>query len=135
MSLSLDEEEHKPQINIFRKIQGTELYAFTVKILKNPKVADQVSYEPFLKNLYSLSSVLCICGELDSRKVLHYHGVIRITTGFYRKNLIVKNFHLYLRKVFDVNGWVDYCFKNDIYHCFESIKLALPQIAWANSKK
>ncbi len=134
MSLLIVKDD-EVKINIFRKIQGTELYAFTVKILKDPKTADQSSYEPFIKNLYNLSSVLCICGELDSRKILHYHGTIRIPVKFYRKNLCVPNFHLKLKKCYNIYGWINYCFKNDIYHCFESIKLALPSITWSHKGK
>ena len=125
MSISYDREQKDmaPKINIFRKIQGTELYAFTVKILKNPKNADEKSYEPFFKVLYTLTSVLCFCGEADSRSILHYHGVIRIPFNFYRKSLCIKGFHLKLKKIYNLYGWVEYCFKNDIYHCFENVKI------------
>jgi len=110
------------KIDIFSAIKGTELYCFTVKILKEPKKATEIHYEPFFKVLFSLSDVLCYCGEADPKGILHYHGVIRIKKNFYRKSLCVRGFHVYLTPCFNVYGWFDYCFKNDILHCFENMK-------------
>ncbi len=111
------------KFNKFRKVSGTELWAFTVKKLgKNPKDFDEKSYEEFFKVLYNLSEVVTRCGEIDTKNILHYHGVIRITTGFYRNQLRVKGYHLYLKRIFKLRGWVDYCFKNNVLYCFEKMK-------------
>ncbi len=112
-----------PFIDFFRKTPGKELYAFTVKILKNPKKADEKDYEPFFKLFYLNAKVLSCVGEADPKGVLHYHGVIRIPKKYYRKGLIVKGYHLKLVKIYDVAGWINYCYKNDIYHCFEESSL------------
>ena len=121
-SSSSDDSEFK--INIYRKIQGTELYAFTVKITKNPKNADEKNYEPFFKTFYNLADVLCISGEADTKGLLHYHGIIRIKIGFYRKNLYMNGFHLRLKKIFNLSGWIKYCFKYAIMYSFEDNKRA-----------
>ncbi len=91
---------------------STELWSFTVKILKNPGKAEAKHYEPFFKILYQLSEVVTYCGETDSKGVLHYHGVIRIPVNFYRKNLRIKGYHLYLKRIYNLQRWIDYCFKS-----------------------
>ncbi len=97
----------------------TELWGFTVKILKNPVKATANSYEPFFKVLYQLSEVVTYCGEIDSKGVLHYHGVIRLPVNFYRKNLRIKGYHLYLKRIYNLQRWVDYCFKDNNSYDFE----------------
>ncbi len=113
----------KRKFNKFKRVSGSQLWAFTVKTnLKNGKKADSKTYEKYFRNLYKLSEVLTYCGEVDSKNILHYHGVIRIPNGFFRKNLCVKGYYTYLKRIFNVREWVDYCYKNDIYYCFEEIK-------------
>ncbi len=91
-----------------------ELWAFTVKILKTKGVIiDQKSYGPFFKVLYNLSKIITYCGEIDSKGVLHYHGVIELSPKFYRKNLGVKGYHLHLERIYNLQKWVEYCFKNN----------------------
>jgi len=111
------------KFNKFKKRPGSELWAFTVKKLgKNPKEYDEKSYESFFKVLYQLSEVVVMCGEIDGKAVLHYHGVIRIGSNFYRKNLRVKGYHLYLKRIYRLRQWVNYCFKNNVLYCFEKMK-------------
>ncbi len=113
-------------VNKFARRKGTELWAFTVKKLgKRNKGIDEKAYEPFFKILYQLSEVIVSCGEVDSKSILHYHGVIRIKANFYRKNLRVKGYHLYLKRIYRLRNWVDYCFKNNVMYCFESMKNCL----------
>ncbi len=103
----------KLQFNFSPEEKYQELWSFTVKILKNPLKADEKSYEPFFKVLYNLSKVVTYCGETDSQGILHYHGVIELAPNFYRKNLRVKGYHLYLTRIYDLQKWINYCFKND----------------------
>ncbi len=88
------------------------LWAFTVKVLSRKEIVDEKSYEPFFKVLYQLSEVVTMCGEVDSKGILHYHGVIRLADNFYRKNLRVKGYHLYLKRINNLLGWIKYCLKN-----------------------
>lgn len=106
--------------DVFRTVSGTELYAITVKVLKDPKNADEKAYEPFFKTLYHLTEVVLICSEKDMHGRLHYHGVIRIKTKFFRKSICLRGFHVKLVKIYNAGGWLTYCFKNDIYSCFET---------------
>ncbi len=97
----------------------SELWGFTVKILKDPVKANAESYEPFFRVLYQLSEVITYCGEIDSKGVLHYHGVIRLPVNFYRKNLRIKGYHLYLKRIYNLQRWIDYCFKSHNEYDFE----------------
>ncbi len=109
----------------FKNKKYTRLWAFTVKVHKDGKKADEKSYEKFFNILYQLSEVIAYCGEIDSKGILHYHGVIRLSSEFYRKNLRVKGYHLYLKRIHNLRGWVDYCFKNNVLYCFETMKNCL----------
>ncbi len=111
--------------NKFRSIKKTRLWAFTVKIHADGKTADEKSYEPFFKILYQLSEVITMCGEIDSKNILHYHGVIRLSSNFYRKNLRVKGYHLYLKRIFAIRQWVNYCFKYNFEYSFKNMKNCL----------
>ncbi len=124
--------KYKPEIIQFNKFKQTKLshlYAFTVKIngirVKDYQTIDAKSYQPFFNILYQLSEVITYCGEVDNKGLLHYHGVIRIKTNFYRKNLRVKGYHLYIKRIYRLRYWVDYCFKNNVLYDFDNIKKCL----------
>jgi len=104
-----------------KNISHTELWAFTVKTLGTAKTVDEKDYEPFFKVLYKLSEVVTLCGEVDSKGVLHYHGVIRLDSNFYRKNLRVEGYHLYLKRIYNLLKWMNYIFKNDADKRWDSV--------------
>ncbi len=97
----------------FGKSGNTRLWALTVKFLSRKKEVTAESYEPFFKVLYQLSEVVTMCGEADSKGVLHYHGVIRLADNFYRKNLRIKGYHLYLKRIYNLAEWIKYTMKED----------------------
>lgn len=125
-------DNYKPQVvefNKFRQTKGYQLYAFTckingIKVQLYPNI-NAKCYEPFFDRLYKLSEVVTYCGEADSKGLLHYHGVIRIPTNFFRKNLRVKGYHLYLKRIYRLRFWVDYCFKNNVLYNFRNMKKCL----------
>ncbi len=117
--------KNKLNINVFKKVVGYSLWAFTVKVNKDGKYADQRYYEPFFTNLYQLSKVLTVCGEDDTKNILHYHGVIRIKNKLFRKNLCVKGYHVNLTRIHNLRGWLEYCHKRDVLYCFEDCKQAI----------
>ncbi len=95
----------------FIKSGNTRLWAFTVKYLSRKTEVTELQYEPFFKVLYQLSEVVTMCGEVDSKGILHYHGVIRLSDKFYRKNLRVKGYHLYLKRIYNLVEWIKYTVK------------------------
>jgi len=87
-------------------------YGFTIKITKSPNGSTEKHYEPFFKNLYALVDVVCICAEIDSKGLLHYHGVFRCSSTFYRKRLFMKGFHFYISYIWNMENWMKYVYKN-----------------------
>lgn len=52
--------------------------------------------------------------EYGSSNKLHYHGIVQIPKGFYRKRLMQKGLHLKLEELFDRAGWEQYCKKEEV---------------------
>ncbi len=110
------------KVDAFKKIKGFQLWAFTCKVNTDGKKADEKAYERFFRVLYRLSKVVTMCGEVDANNILHYHGCIHISNGLYRKKLCIKGYHMHLRRVYGVRGWIKYCHKHDVLFCFEDLK-------------
>ena len=49
--------------------------------------------------------------ELDKAGRLHYHGIIYIPKGFYRKRLMVQGMSIKLKEVTNKEGWIAYIHK------------------------
>ncbi len=90
-----------------------EYYAYTVKILRSPKQATSNDYNVFFKHLAEYSTLWEKHCEITN-DVIHYHGVIAVHPYLYRKKLRMKNFHLYLKRIYDWQGWVNYCCKQEL---------------------
>lgn len=43
-----------------------------------------------------------------NKGVPHYHGIIEIPKGFYRKKLMMKGLHLKLEELYNKRGWMKY---------------------------
>ncbi len=99
--------------------KGECLFGFTVKVLSRPKGATYDRYRRFFDNLFACVEVICYCGEDDSRGILHYHGAIKVKKSFLLKKLRIKGYHLYLKPVYNFKDWSAYCFKNNIFYCWE----------------
>lgn len=87
------------------------LYGFTIKSTSGHKRSD---YTPiFSKWEDNKQNVEMVTKHLEYGKhdYLHYHGIITIKKGFYRKRLEMKGYHIKLVEVFDIKGWVKYITK------------------------
>lgn len=89
-------------------------FAYTVKKLNSaldfPKESD---YEPFFSKLAKFNiPVEYKVAEQDSKNHLHYHGIMYLKKGFFRKRLVVKGIHLKLDEVYDRAGWLKYISKD-----------------------
>lgn len=93
-----------------------EDYAFTVKVLGNENLkAVPSDYEKVWSHWEkSGCQIKFKNAEDDSRGVLHYHGILSIPTGFYRKKLSVPGVHNKFEHLYDRKGWLRYCVKNQI---------------------
>lgn len=87
----------------------TTSYAFTVK--DNRK--ETTDYAPFFDRCKSFGVVVSVkVGELDSHNKLHYHGILEIPKGFYRKKLTMPGLSLKLVELYDLEGWTKYIQKD-----------------------
>lgn len=83
-------------------------FAYTVKTL-----GDITTYEPFFDRLNKFSiKVEYKVSELDSKGKLHYHGILYLDKGFFRKRLCVKGYHIKLDELYDRAGWIKYILKD-----------------------
>lgn len=93
-------------------IRSTKLaFAYTIKHNTDAPTAED--YIPFFEKLehYKVNIEYKI-SELDSKGRLHYHGIIYLTKGFYRKKLCVKGLHVKLVEIYDKSGWTKYIHKD-----------------------
>lgn len=87
------------------------MFGLTVKATGGLKRAD---YEPFFDKIKAHEQnvqLICINKEYGKTDTLHYHGIISITKGFFRKRLKVNGFHIKLVEIFDIKGWHSYMTK------------------------
>lgn len=67
--------------------------------------------------------------EYGKHNKLHYHGIMKIPKGFYRKKLMMPGLHLKLKEITDLEGWLEYIKKEqpaDDDHCYDENKNHLP---------
>lgn len=87
-------------------------FAYTIKSLGVNKDDD---YSPFFNKLKRLNiTVEYKISERDSKGKLHYHGIIYLKKGFYRKRLLLRGYHIKLEEIYDKAGWIKYIHK-DVY--------------------
>lgn len=86
-------------------------YAFTVKILRNPRDATWQDYDPFFDHIKKWVTIIQLVPEVKN-DILHYHGVISVSPLLWRKQLRLWNFSLKLKRVYDMQGWNNYILKD-----------------------
>lgn len=89
-----------------------EAWAFTVKKLRSPSLADEAHYTKVLLHLSKFGFVKTCRSERDPKGVLHIHGIIMLRKGMLRKKLVVQGFHMKLELIYDEHGWEDYIMKD-----------------------
>lgn len=97
-------------------------YAYTIK--RNCRRNDpntKEHYVPFFDRLKKLNiGIEYKVLEKDKRGRLHYHGILYLKKGFYRKRLMMDGLHLKLKEIYDKSGWVKYIHKDCEYHDLEA---------------
>lgn len=88
-------------------------WAFTVKDVR----ADSTDYSPFFTRAEQFGcEIECKYKELDSKGKVHYHGIMLIPKGFFRKRLMQQGIHLKLDELYDRAGWMKYITKDQDKH-------------------
>ncbi len=97
------------------EIIGTNMkaYAYTVKSLGKDLNANYAAF--FARLLKFGIRIEYKVGERDSLGKWHYHGIIYLEKGFYRKKISLKGFHCKLVELHNKKGWVKYIYKDYQY--------------------
>lgn len=94
-------------------------YAYTIKSLGSCTDAD---YDPFFRKLdYFRIKVEYKIKEMDSSGKSHYHGIIYLPKGFYRRRIMCKGFHLKLVELYNKAGWISYIHKDVRWEDYEDM--------------
>lgn len=92
-------------------------FAYTIKNLGTDLDAD---YSPFFTKLrkFGIKSEFNI-KEFDSKGKAHYHGILYLQKGFFRKRIMIKGYHIKLKELQDRDGWVKYIHKDIHWQDYE----------------
>jgi hypothetical protein len=98
----------KQPLEIIKSTQ--KAYCFTVKSLgKDP----DANYDPFFDKLKHFKvAIEYNISERDPKGKLHYHGILYIPKGFYRKRLVTKGFNIKLEEMGNRKAWLKYIHKD-----------------------
>lgn len=93
---------------------GFTSFAYTVKLNKSLHSAPtETEYIPWFDKLKKLGIELAYkISEKDKRGHLHYHGILYLPKGFFRRRVMMKNFHIKLEELYDKKGWMKYIHKD-----------------------
>lgn len=91
---------------------------YKVKIIKDPMLLVSLftSY-CFEKGYIPLNHSI----ELDSKKVPHLHGTIRVKAIQSPPVLVIKGIHILVKEIYDQQGWEDYINKSIIENAYAFI--------------
>lgn len=85
-------------------------YIFTIKSLGDEMDGE---YGDFLTKLKKYNiHVHYKYGERDPKGKFHYHGLLDLPNGFFRKKLVTKGNNLHLREFIPGDSWENYCKKD-----------------------
>lgn len=101
------------------EIETTDFKAFAYTIKDNRGRTSDITeetYKPFFDTLkrYKIKCEYKVA-EYDKKNRLHYHGIIYLRKGFYRKKICVKGLHVKLKEIYNKEGWEDYIHKDCEY--------------------
>lgn len=100
-------------------------YGFTIKA-NTPKLqTDEELCEAIGKvTTYTDSEIHGVSFEYDSREIIHAHGIlvrkdkiddVKETVNSLLDNRGLRGFHIYIREIFDISGWIEYISKSNSY--------------------
>lgn len=96
---------------------GFVAYAYTVKNLGSEMDAD---YTPFFDRLskYDIKVEFKV-KEFDKHGKSHFHGILYLPKGFWRKRIMVHGYHIKLVEVYNKEGWIKYIHKDVHWEDYE----------------
>jgi len=88
----------------------SKTFTFTIKSLGSELDSDYTIFFDKLKK-YNIK-LHYRQGERDSAGKFHFHGLIDIPKGFYRKKLITHGCNLHMKEFYPGDAWQAYCDKS-----------------------
>lgn len=105
---------------------GFIAFAYTIKHNSgDPDKVCETHYEPIFHKWKQLGLELEYkIKEKDKQGRLHYHGILYLPKGFFRKRLMCKasdgkQYHIKLDEIFNRKGWIKYIEKDVKYNYLE----------------
>lgn len=92
------------------KKNNFKVFTYTVKALG--KDLDPDYKKVFDKLNQHNVDIHYIQGERDDKGKFHYHGLINLPNGFFRKKLIVQGFNMKLEEFYPGDEWKKYAYKD-----------------------
>lgn len=106
----------------------TKAFAYTVKALGTDK---DPNYDLFFNKLDRFNiQVEFKVSERDSKGKLHYHGILYIDKGFFRRRLTTRGYHIKLDEIYDREGWLRYIHKEVNIERLFNLKSTLDELIY-----
>lgn len=86
-------------------------WCFTVKYNKHDHEVTLETYQVVLDLFTKYGFVKYVESETDSKGVLHLHGILMLRKGFFRRRLVLPNYHLHLMECTSEDQWLKYITK------------------------
>lgn len=104
-------------------------YAYTVKALGLVTITPE-DYKKFFDRLSNFGiEIEYKVGETGKQKKFHYHGILYLEKGFFRKKLCLQGYHLKLKPIYNKKGWLRYIHK-DVKEKIKHIKKVPTEQDW-----
>lgn len=88
-------------------------FAYTIKLIRRGYTATKADYNVFFNKLAKFAiPVEYKVSEIDKEGRVHYHGILYLEKGFYRKRICVPGYHIKLEEVYNKKGWEKYIHKD-----------------------
>lgn len=110
MYTTLEDQERLPVVVVSPKLRP---YAYTLRKTKNPESNTKGHYVNHIAKL-SRKGLTFQDNNFEMKAGLHMHGVVQIPDGFNMKTLKIRGWHLFLREIFDPQGWQKYIIKEQL---------------------
>lgn len=92
----------------------SKAYSYTIKKVDRRTPTTNASYEKWFTFLEKHTTIEFKCRELDSKNVIHYHGIFHCPKRFYVKRLSRKGYHIQIEELYSKKVWVKYIQKDQL---------------------
>lgn len=98
------------ELDIEELTSGKRVLAFTVKDNRKSACPNYTEYWNLLT--YRKCKVIHMIPELDSKGIVHYHGILVVPKNTFLKKLIISGMHVKYDDIHNIEGWIKYTLKS-----------------------